>query len=349
MRVATIMKGLGQAALVLGLVMPASGRGEDQVHPLLSIEIGELLDATTEEMVESFALLMQERASLGESARESLATIRQARAASGPGANINTPTAHAYRQAVREVEKALDAHPQVVAFQEQIDALQAERVEIAKEQEVVLEAWHTERLERYTLFNAAVRQAMDTYLEKRQDLLSRAGASSARNLSGSFADEYQELFSARTNALVFARDTMARVSDPETIRQSREADGSQAVFDAANERYGDLDEAQDGLRSQMLALRARLRTSDPEIARLVAHAQAASQAHLVAVASAEPVQSAHAFVETVHEVRSEIDRRARHLRRAILAEEPEREPELEKWADVGGLRLATEEFWHLSE
>jgi len=60
------------------------------------------------------------------------------------------------------------------------------------------------------------------------------------------------------------------------------------------------------------------------------------------------VAEAHAFIRSVNTVRGDIDRQARVLRRAILAEDPACKADLDKLAQAAGLALAGDDFWDVN-
>ncbi len=305
-------------------------------------------DHTLENLV-AFHDIMVELGGLGDRRREKVAFVQQAYATSGPEADHRSPTAHAYRQAVMDLERALESHPALEPYDEQLEALRAERREVASGQAEVLQGWHDARRMRFALYNEAVQKAMSEYQEGVAALRERAGVGPRESLPAAYESEHAALVEARAEALQFARDTMERVSDPDYIEQSRADDGSQAIFDAANARHAEIQESEETVEESRLAARVRLRETDPELLRLAAKRDAASRKHLEAMSEREDVQEAQAFIDGFDEYRDELQHKARLLRRDILDLYPDKEPILRELANVAGLGRVPEHFWSLSQ
>jgi len=96
----------------------------------------------------------------------------------------------------------------------------------------------------------------------------------------------------------------------------------------------------------MIRVRTELRASDIEIAKLQSASAEASQKHLAAMDARPEVAAARAFVENVDKMRAEIDKRARVLRKAILAKDPECKAVLNQQTIPAGLALVGEGFWN---
>ena len=307
-------------------------------------------DSHTIEQLIEFHSLMIELGGLSDRRRESLSLIRDARATSSPDAlHANSSTAVAYRKSVRAVEDALDSHPALEPYDEQLEELAEERREVASEQAEILEDWHRERRERHVLYDEAVQLAMDTYRDDTTALRERAGVDSRDSLPSEYEQEYQAIVAARDEALQYAHDTWERISDAEYTESAREEDGSQAIFDAANERYAEIGEQEDSVNASRRARRESLRASDSDIRELIAQRDAASRKHLETIASREDVQEAQAFVDQYEEYRSDLQREARLLRRDILSLYPHKEPILKELSKIAGLDRMPDRFWRISE
>jgi len=296
-----------------------------------------------------FHALMIERATFGQRLRDSMQVVRQAHLTGGPEAHERTPTGQAYLQATAALDRALDAHPAVAPYKEQLEGVQEERQAVASRQAEVLEAWQLERRDRYALFNQAIELAMATYTQDLAALRSRAGVAPREPLPEAFQEEADAIENTRREAFAFARETMQRMRDPETIAEARMEDGSQLRFDAANERYAELDEEQERIRADMAATRNRLRSSDPDILKYVAAVQVASRAHLEAVESREDVHAAKALVAERDEIQAKLDREARVLRHNILSLHPQKEAVLDVLAAIGDFGHVPDGDWNLQE
>jgi hypothetical protein len=304
------------------------------------------VDAHTLESLVRFHTLMVELGGFGQKRTENEKFLQLAYATSGLGANHTSPTAHAYRQAVFALENALDEHPAIKQHDDRIAEWQAVRREVAAGQAEVLRKWNEARQVRDALFNEAMQLAMDAYTADTSALRQRAGLGPREKLPDEYQEEYLRIRQKRQDAIKFARETRAKVRDPEYVKQSRLEDGSQAAFDAANARYGEINTAQDAIREEKAATRSRLRNTDPELLKLVAAMEEASRVHLATISAREEVQAAQAFMENAAEIRRELEMDARLVRRDILALYPEKRQILREVADIGGLKNVPESYWN---
>ncbi len=316
--------------------------------PVAEAETSEPEVLTLAEMKKAFTELMQERAGLAARAQASRRTIIQSRRTSGR--TSSSPTARAYREAVFRVAEALNKHPRIVALQEQIDAVQEEKLVVSREQARLSDAMHEARQAPFREKEAAL-QKMDRQAgADRAALLKEAGVKDHSELSGRYLDRYRAIYSHFTNAVasINAAHDDAKTRVDETAAKLAGLSGSFSdEIDVLKEQYLELEGRQQALRAEIGRLRTTLRKTDSEIVSLQQKARESSRAHVTAADSEPAVAEARDFLRNVNALRGEIDRRARQLRRSILAEDPECKPELNKQSAAGGLALVGEEFWKL--
>jgi len=297
-----------------------------------------------DEMKEAFAGLMKERAGLGEQSRAHMQRIRDTGAAvSGPRAH--SETARAYRAAALAVEQAIDAHPRIRALQGRHDALQAEKVEISRQQAKIVDAWHDTTEDAARLLNEAVAVATRKAEDERQAIFKNAGVKNPDKLSEEDRLLMREIQIRFTNELTTARTSYERVAGTNAVIQARERDGSGEAFEAINARQDEIQREQTEIKGEMARLRNTLRSDDPAIAEKQRAAVEASRKHQSVLQADPEVAEAKAFLGGVNARRAEIDKRARVLRQAILAADPACKPDLDGMAASAGLALADDAFW----
>jgi hypothetical protein len=297
---------------------------------------------TLGEMKIEFAMLMNERAGLAKQVQESQKIISEARATTGSDA-----TSSAYREAVQRVEQALDEHPKIKRILARHAEAQAEQADISRQQAVILDAWNQAKVERSQEFKAASEQAVAKAETERQAILKQAGAKEVGKLSEADRLKVKEIHQRMTNELAIARADYTRVSATNAVQAAREADGSAARFQEINARHAEIERERSGIQDEMMRLRTTLRTSDQEIAKLQQAAREASQAHVATQDARPEVVAARVFITDVNTRREMIDTRARVLRQAILAQEPESKADLDKLSAAAGLNQAGEDFWKI--
>ena len=297
---------------------------------------------TLGEMKIEFAMLMNERAGLAKKVQESQKIISDARATTGSDA-----TSSAYREAVQRVEQALDEHPKIKRILARHAEAQAEQADISRQQAVILDAWNQAKVERSQEFKAASEQAVAKAETERQAILKQAGAKEVGKLSEADRLKVKEIHQRMTNELAIARADYTRVSATNAVQAAREADGSAARFQEINARHAEIERERSGIQDEMMRLRTTLRTSDQEIAKLQQAAREASQAHVATQDARPEVVAARVFITDVNTRREMIDTRARVLRQAILAQEPESKADLDKLSAAAGLNQAGEDFWKI--
>jgi hypothetical protein len=297
---------------------------------------------TLGEMKIQFAMLMNERAGLAKKVQESQKIISEARATTGSDA-----TSSAYRAAVQRLEQALDEHPKIKRILARHAEAQAEQADISRQQAVILDAWNQAKVERSQEFKAASEQAVAKAETERQAILKQAGEKEVGKLSEADRIKVKESHRSMTNELAIARAAYTRVSATNAVQAAREADGSAARFQEINARHAEIERERSGIQDEMMRMRTTLRTSDPEIAKLQQAAREASQAHVATQDARPEVVAARVFITDVNTRREMIDTRARVLRQAILAQEPESKADLDKLSAAAGLNQAGEDFWKI--
>ncbi|MBM4164443.1 MAG: hypothetical protein FJ222_08385 [Lentisphaerae bacterium] len=302
-------------------------------------------DTTLADRKAAFAALMNTRAGLAERVRESQAVIREARDTTGQSEGRNSETGKAYREAAIRVEQALDAHPRIKQVQEQIDEAQAKKVEVGRQLAEISDARHNVRKGASKQFNTAVADAGAAAEEARQALLKQAGVRDAKDLTEEDQPKYRAIHTRLTNEIAIARGALAQASATNAVAAGSEPGDILARFEEAKAHFAEIEQEQAELKTEMMQLRKTLRTEDPSIATLQEAAREATRTHASTMAAAPDVAEAHAFIRTVNTLRGDIDREARVLRRAILADDPACEAELNVLAQAAGLALAGDDFW----
>ncbi|MEI8242215.1 MAG: hypothetical protein WCI17_03005 [bacterium] len=297
-------------------------------------------------MKDEFAGLMKKRAGLEDQFKASLKLINDARGTTDTPSSFNTETMRKYRDTVLTLEKALDNHPRILALQELYDVAQTDRVAVSRQQANILDGWRAARDSHRKQLEDAL-HAADTAAEaERQQLLQKAGVKDPRMLSPEDLKLFHAAGQRFSAANAAAKDAYKLASDLQAEKKAREKDGSATRFEELNARDTELQQAQAQFKKQMLQLRTELRTSDAAIAQLQAAAVETSQAHLVAMESRPEVAAAQKFIDGCDSIRADIDRRARILRKAILAKDSGYKADLDKQAAAGGLAQVGEDFWN---
>ena len=330
-----VMRAACGACMALALAPQQASFAEEAVRD-------EAQAPTLGEMKIEFAMLMNERAGLAKQVQESQKIISEARATTGSDA-----TSSAYREAVQRVEQALDEHPKIKRILARHAEAQAEQADISRQQAVILDAWNQAKVERSQEFKAASEQAVAKAETERQAILKQAGAKEVGKLSEADRLKVKEIHQRMTNELAIARADYTRVSATNAVQAAREADGSAARFQEINARHAEIERERSGIQDEMMRLRTTLRTSDQEIAKLQQAAREASQAHVATQDARPEVVAARVFITDVNTRREMIDTRARVLRQAILAQEPESKADLDKLSAAAGLNQAGEDFWKI--
>ena len=307
--------------------------------PLL-LQAAPAADPTLDEMKAAFTSLMRDRAALAARARTSLQVIREARRTAGPDTGVRAPTAQAYRAAVRQVERALDNHPDVKRLEAQYDKLQAEKLAVAGEQAGLVDAWYDAKTEGSRQLSTAIERASAKADAEQRALLERAGQTHVSKLSVADRREMVEIHARLTNQITFAKAAFAQTSSPAAVVKAREEDGSDGKFRELNEQYKELADAQTRLKGEIAQLRKTLRENDPAIVKLLEAAREASHVHTAAAGAAPEVVEARDFIQRVSEIRSVIDDRAGTLRQDILGKDPDYGVELDRQARAAGMPLA---------
>ena len=301
--------------------------------------------ATLDDMKDEFAALMRQRAGLDTRFQESVNRINSARSTAGAGVGTGTATARAYREAVQVVERALDGHPKVKAQQARYDAVQKEAFEVSRQQAAILDEWQAERERRARQLDAALAEAGGKAAGAQRSMFKKAGVKDPEKLSQGDRKALKEAMVRYTNEVAAAKGVYAHASGTNAVQEAHAKDGSAKRFEEAGARLQELEQKQAGLNGEMMQLREELRQSDPVIAPLQRAAVEASRSHVVAMDARPDVAGARAFVTDVNKLRLNIDARARVLRKAILSQEPEYKPDLDRQATAGGLYLAGDDFW----
>jgi hypothetical protein len=305
-------------------------------------------------MKEEFAGLMKKRAELGEQYRQGLSSMAESRSMQAGNQFANSETGTKYREATLRVERALDEHPQIKALQMEYDVAQTQKVAVSKEKGEVLAAWRKSANAEESEYRAKVEAAKQKSATAKGDLFKSIGLTGESN-QGKNA---RELTEAETNRLMAIQDQLmkelnALKDDRDAVKrkareqEAHEKDGSAKKYAELVEQYKALEARQADLKSGMGALRGSLRKSDSAIAALAAEAAGASQAHLVAVDASSQVAGARQIVLGFGKAQGDIDKRARFLRRAILAKDAESKATLDAQASAGGLGQVSEDFWKI--
>lgn len=305
--------------------------------PSVAMAVASPLDA----MKDEFATLMKKRAGLGEKCRASQLCINASRSAT----DQSTETARAYRRAAQATEQALDAHPDIIELQKQFDAAQTEKVEVSRQQAVILDAWHNDEEQKADQIKAMFVEADTAAAEARDAIFKKAGVTDPRKFSDADRRLYQEVGVRFSNEVVRVQNAKALTMGAEVLRAARVQDGSTQRFEESNARYQELERKQADLTAAMLKLRTSLRTDDAVVAKAQRAALEASQKHVVAMDATPEVARARAFLADVNKLRVDIDKQARVLRKAILEKDSEYREILDKQAIAGGLALVGEDFW----
>jgi chromosome segregation ATPase len=294
-------------------------------------------------MKEEFALLMKKRAAVAEQCRESQACIHASRSMLASNPQANSETGRRYRESAMAVERALDAHPQIVALQEQYVVAQTQKVAVSSQKAELMSAWRKARGEREQKSRAAIEQAGAKAGEARKDLFKQAGVGEYAKLSEVDQKRFiaiEDQWNKEVAAIKTAKESLA--ADEKT---ERERDGSAKRLADLEEQYKALESRQAECKAQINALRTSLRKSDPGIAALQAAAVETTHAHMVAIEATPDVARAKAFLDSADGLQSALDVRARALRKAILAKDPEYRKVLDGQAAPAGLALVGEDFW----
>jgi|GEM_PF-1389201 len=305
-------------------------------------------NVTLAKQKDAFAALMKTRAGLAERARESQKIIREARDTTGQSAGRNSATGAAYREAAKRVEKALDEHPRIKGVQEKIDEAQAEKVAVSRQLAEISDARNNARKGAHKQFNTAVAEASASAEEARQALLKQAGVSDLNQLSEADQRQYREIHSRLTNELAIAKAALAQASATNDVPAGPEQGDVTTRFEEVKARLTEIEREQAKRKTELMQLRKTLRTEDPAISSLQEAAREATRTHASTMDAIPDVAEAHAFIRSVNTVRGDIDRQARVLRRAILAEDPACKADLDKLAQAAGLALAGDDFWDVN-
>ena len=300
---------------------------------------------TLDDMKDEFAALMKQRAGLDARFEESVNRINSARSTAGAGVGTGTGTARAYREAVQVVESALDVHPRVKALQARYDAVQKERVEVSRQQAEILDAWRREKEAQARQLDVALAEAGKKVAGTQRAMFKKDGVKDPEKLPESDRKALKEMMARYTNEVAGAQAVYAQESLTNAVQEAHAKDGSAKRFDEAGARYQALEQKQAGINGEMMQLREELRKSDPAIAPLQRAAVEASRRHVVAMDAQPEVAGARMFVTNINKLRVNIDARARVLRKAILSQEPEYKPDLDRQAMAGGLYLVGDDFW----
>jgi hypothetical protein len=267
----------------------------------------------------------------------------------------NSETGRAYREAALAVERALDAHPRIVALQQEYDAAQTQKVVVSQFKGEVLTAWRAWRHEKNTEFKAKVAEAKAKAAEAKAEVLKRAGITgdpkAAEEESKRLTDTHVKEIEAITLQLSKELASLLSAYDEKKLdveaKAAHEQDGSLEKFAGLDAQYKALDQRQQAIKEQRNRMRTALRESDPAIAALHEKAIAASHAHMVALESLPEFAAARSFLDGADAARASIDTRARVLRKAILEKEPACRESLGAQAAVAGLAQVGEDFWRI--
>jgi hypothetical protein len=299
-------------------------------------------------MKTEFSALMQQRAGLKERARACSALIAAARRTDSSRApHANDPTAVRFREAAQAVERALDAHPRILALQALYNVAETDKVAVSKQQSRILDAWQDQTQREHEQMNDAMRAADQKAQTARQAIFEQAGVKRIAGLSPEDQRRMAVIQTLFTNEIAQIKHQYTMLASTTYVAQARQADGSSERFEACNTRYEELARQQDEIKKQQLALRTSLRKEDPAIASRQAAAVEASRLHQVAVLALPEVAEARAFLDGVDAQCAVLDRQARVLRKTILAAEPAYGTVLEQQAAAAGLAMAGEEFWNV--
>jgi len=248
-------------------------------------------------LLEEFEAVLAQREALRAKEADAVRSIQLARATAGEGARgFHTPTGQAYRQAVLDVEKGLDAHPEIAALQAQHDVLQERVLEISNERAAILTGWRAARDAERARFNASMQAQMQAAWEEQRALLEAARARSPAQLPEASKARYREIQSALTNTLAEARAEFVVSISAEGQRARRVEDGTSERFERLNEEHASIQAQQKALQEQMQVQRDRLRKQDAGIAALQQDALAASREHLQAMEMRPEVVKARAWL-----------------------------------------------------
>lgn len=302
-----------------------------------------LAKSELDEMKDEFATLMKRRAGLSEQSREGMQRINAAKSMLTRNPQANTETAKQYREALAKVEKALDEHPEIKGLQDEYDAVQTQKVEVSAQKSEVLTTWRKDRIKKMASLKASVDQANKKAEEARAALLKQAGVKEWKELSESDQARFAEIEKEWKKEVEAAKASHGDLQPQE--KEAREKDGSMARFAELSQKYKDMESKQVDIKTRMVKLRGSLRKTDPAIVALEKAALEASQAHMVAVDASPEVAAARKFIDGADRMRSDIDKRARVLRKAILEKDPEYRATLDSQAVSGGLSQVGEDFW----
>ncbi len=324
------MFGLLVIVMGLGYQFPASGAAAP----------------TLEEMKDLFTTLIDERAGLSARMKASQKTLVTARS-TRPNGGFGYETATAYCRELQRLEGALDVHPKFVAYQEQYDAFQADKVEVSREQSEILRAWRDAKKARIAKFDAKVNVLTERFKQERDAVFQSAGVKNAEAFKASDRRKMREIYVRFTNDVAVVKNTSGPQVSKDATREARVKDGSASLFNSLSEKYQEFEARQKAIEATMVRVRQSLRDDDPEIAKLQKSVREASQKHLLLVDAQPQVIEARAFIRNVIKIRSDIDRKLRVLRNAILTADTDYKSELDRQIVAGGLGLVADDFWKL--
>jgi uncharacterized protein YhaN len=310
---------------------------------------------TLADMKDEFALLMKKRAAIGEQCRESLARINAAHNMQTRNPQTNTETGRAYREAMLAVERALDAHPSIVALQQEYDAVQTQKVVVSAQKGEVLTAWRKSNQARKTEFKAKVAEAKENAAKAKAEVLRRAGITGdpkaveaeEKRLTDAVVREVEAITLQLTKELAALTVAYDEKKLDDDAKVEREKDGSREKYAGLEAQYKAIEERQEAIKRRQNELRSSLRRSDSGIAALQQQAVSTSHAHVTAMDAMPDVAAARRFIEDADAMRANIDTRARVLRKAILEKDPACWETLGAQAAVAGLAQVGEDFWRI--
>lgn len=291
--------------------------------------------AELDAMKTEFATLMKRRAGLEQQCRESRLRIDAAGSMVARNPLSSTETGKQVRKAVSKLDAALDQHPQMKALQEEYEAVQTQKVAVAKQQAEVMAGWRKAHSERLARLKAAVEQVEKKSAESLAELLKRAGVKDTAELSESDKAGVAAIESGRKKDLEAARKAFGNFEALE--KEEHEKDGSMARFEELAKRHDAMEVRQAELRQQQADLRVTLRKTDPALVASQQVVAEASSVHASAVEASPVVVAARRFIANAEKMRAEIDARARVLRQAIIEKDSEFRPVLDSQARAAGL------------
>ncbi len=328
------------------LVLPLSVWGAASVTADNSEQESGVQDSELEKLKKQFADLMAERAGLHKQAQESTRVIQDSRRKAQSSGNKGEGLE--YRKALKRVADAVESHPRMKELKLQYDEIQQEKVAFAKEKSDFLRERRQSKKTQDDKYAHQLSEVNKQFRQERSALLKRAGVKAIDELGESEQKEYQQIYSRLTNEIAQAKS--ARAQGMEEIEQADEGDdGYKAKLEELNAGYKDFEQRQAELKVQMEVLRSSLRRNDPEIVKLQDEARKSSREFIKKNEAKPEVKEAREFLRRVNMLRASIDKQARVLRQAILAEDPECKEELDRQATAGGLALVGEDFWKITQ